>query len=117
MASSVIAAISVLILEDDFEFGTFLAGVCRLHGYSAANVVSPAEAEWQLGQKVYDVLVADLNLRDVDCIDVIATLKAAWPDMVIIAMTIPSNGEQPRARRAGSTSSPPSCCRRGWWRC
>lgn len=98
------ARASVLVLEDDLEFGGFLAAVCRERGFTATNVASPDEACLRMEKNPCDVLVADLNLRGLDCIDVVRRIKAAWPDVTVVAMTALGSGEEAaRARDAGAS--------------
>ncbi|MEV6945865.1 response regulator transcription factor [Streptomyces sp. NPDC051172] len=79
--------LGVLVVEDDDTIGRHLETGLRSNGYAPAWRRTGAGALAEAGQGPYDVLLLDLGLPDMDGLDVARTLRARFPDLLIIILT------------------------------
>ncbi|MFF7146156.1 response regulator transcription factor [Streptomyces nodosus] len=77
----------VLIVEDDNTIGRHLETGLRSNDYATAWFRTGAGALTEAAQASYDVLLLDLGLPDMDGLDVARTLRARFPDLLIIILT------------------------------
>lgn len=77
----------VLVVEDDDTIGRHLQTGLRSNGYAPTWSRTGAGALTEAGQAAYDVLLLDLGLPDMDGLDVARTLRARFPDLLIIILT------------------------------
>ncbi|MFE4413402.1 response regulator transcription factor [Streptomyces sp. NPDC093064] len=77
----------VLVVEDDNTIGRHLETGLRSNGYAPAWSRTGVGALTQASQGSYDVLLLDLGLPDMDGLDVARTLRARFPDLLIVILT------------------------------
>ncbi|MEV6945838.1 response regulator transcription factor [Streptomyces sp. NPDC051172] len=77
----------VLVVEDDDTIGRHLETGLRSNGYAPTWSRTGAGALTEASQASYDVLLLDLGLPDMDGLDVARTLRAHFPDLLIIILT------------------------------
>ena len=66
----------VLITDDDEAVRTLLYKVIRSNGLQADTAASGEEALKRLGEKEYDLLILDINMRGLDGFQVIEKIRA-----------------------------------------
>jgi DNA-binding response OmpR family regulator len=81
------ARFRVLVVEDDDTIGRHLESGLRGNGYAPAWSRTGAGALAEAARSPYDVLLLDLGLPDMDGLDVARTLRARFPDLLIIILT------------------------------
>ncbi|MFD4411999.1 response regulator transcription factor [Streptomyces sp. NPDC058467] len=79
--------IQVLVVEDDDTIGRHLETGLRGNGYAPAWSRTGAGALAEAARSPYDVLLLDLGLPDMDGLDVARTLRARFPDLLIVILT------------------------------
>ena len=77
----------LLVVEDDADGLEPLAEILQLHGYEVASAADGTAAIARLGTEVFDVLVIDLGLPDVDGVDVIRAARALVDSPSVVAFT------------------------------
>ncbi|WP_189870503.1 response regulator transcription factor [Streptomyces bluensis] len=77
----------VLVVEDDNTIGHHLETGLRSNGYAPTWSRTGAGALAEASQGSYDALLLDLGLPDMDGLDVARTLRARFPDLLIIILT------------------------------
>ena len=93
----------VLVVEDDAQLQVLAVRVLRTYGYEADVAADGREAK-RLAAKVPppDLVLMDLALPDQDGIEVTRDLKAANPNLVIVAVSAHAMAsDRERARAAG----------------
>ncbi|MER8041709.1 response regulator transcription factor [Streptomyces sp. NPDC094032] len=77
----------VLVVEDDDTIGRHLETALRGNGYAPVWSRTGANALTEASQGAYDVLLLDLGLPDMDGLDVARTLRARFPELLIVILT------------------------------
>jgi DNA-binding response OmpR family regulator len=77
----------VLVVEDDDTIGRHLETGLRSNGYTPTWSRTGAGALTESAQSSFDVLLLDLGLPDMDGLDVARTLRARFPDLLIVILT------------------------------
>jgi DNA-binding NtrC family response regulator len=76
-----------LVVDDDYDVRTFLAGVLAKQGVTVATAGSGAEAMAVLGREEFDVVLLDLRLLDATGLDVLRWARGAEVDTEFIVLT------------------------------
>jgi DNA-binding NtrC family response regulator len=76
-----------LVVDDDYDVRTFLAGVLAKQGVTVATAGSQAEAKAVLGREEFDVVLLDLRLLDASGLDVLRWARGAEIDTEFIVLT------------------------------
>jgi DNA-binding NarL/FixJ family response regulator len=98
--------IKLAIVEDDARFCKSLRRVIESNPQYACEAIYPSGKDALAGIPNHppDMVIMDLNLRDMSGADVTAQLKAALPDLSIIVLTVYNDSENIfRALRAGAS--------------
>lgn len=77
----------ILIVEDDFAFGTMLKGWFRRNGYQSVLCQSVEGAKDELCKEDFDLLLTDLRLPDGDGIMLLAWTRENKMELPVIIMT------------------------------
>lgn len=78
----------ILIVEDDAKHGTMCARLLERKGYHASAVTSGKEALTRLeSNSTVDVVLADLQMPEMDGIQLLAAVKSRFPHTEFIVMT------------------------------
>jgi len=78
---------SVLVVDDEPEMGDLLTDYLGRAGYQAECARGGIEALDKVRSGDFDVVVTDLRMRDVDGMDVLATVRRERPDVPVIIVT------------------------------
>jgi len=77
----------VLIMEDEASVAKGLGMVLSEEGYNVALAMNGRSALDSFNQKIFDLLVADLRLPDIDGMEVIRQVKRRRPDTEVLVIT------------------------------
>jgi DNA-binding NtrC family response regulator len=77
----------VLVMEDEFSVAKGLEMVLKEEGYDVELAATGEQALENLGRKVFDLLVADLRLPDINGMEVIKELRQKRPQTMVIVIT------------------------------
>jgi len=77
----------VLIVDDEETVLTSIQGVLELEGYEAVAVTAGRQALILAAAQLFDVVLTDLRLDDVDGLDILRELRRTSPDSVPIVLT------------------------------
>ena len=77
----------LLVVEDEADQRTLLAGLLSAEGYSVACAASLAEATRELGRAPVDLVISDWRLPDGDGGELLARVRAHHPDVGFVMVT------------------------------
>lgn len=77
----------VLVVEDDETIGRTLTSSLGVHGHSARWVMTGAAALAAAEQQLFDLVLLDLGLPDMDGVDVCRRLRVQQPGCVLVVLT------------------------------
>ncbi len=78
---------SVLVVDDDKLVNEFLVETLQRSGYDCKAVYSGEEALTVLKENEFDIVLADLKMKEMDGISLLKHAKQLYPEMVYIIMT------------------------------
>ncbi len=78
---------TVLVVDDDKLVNEFLVETLQRCGYSCQAVYSGEEALTILKKRQFDIVLADLKMKEIDGITLLRHTKELYPDTVYIIMT------------------------------
>ncbi|ADO50388.1 sigma-54-dependent response regulator transcription factor ZraR [[Enterobacter] lignolyticus] len=85
--------IDVLVVDDDVSHCTILQALLRGWGYQVAIANSGKEALRQVREHVFDVVLCDVRMAEMDGIDTLKEIKALNPAIPVLIMTAFSSVE------------------------
>lgn len=92
----------ILIMEDEISVGQGLKMILAEEGYGVEWSMTGKGAIDHFDRKIYDLLVADLRLPDMDGMDVIKRVKERRPDTEVVVITgYPSVASAVESARSG----------------
>jgi two-component system, NtrC family, response regulator AtoC len=77
----------VLIVDDDTSMCELLAEGLAQHGYEASWNASPQRALTQLSEQDFDVVLTDVNMRDMSGLELCQKATEAHPELPVIVIT------------------------------
>ncbi|NWJ48207.1 MAG: response regulator transcription factor [Chloroflexi bacterium] len=77
----------ILIVDDEQNILRYLSDALDDEGYEISTKASGTEAVSSLEDAVYDLVLVDLKLRDIDGLEVMREVKKRSPDTVVIMLT------------------------------
>ncbi|MFJ1581288.1 MULTISPECIES: response regulator transcription factor [unclassified Streptomyces] len=80
-------ATRVLVVEDDDTIGRHLDAGLRGHGYGTTWCRTGLSALAEIRTRTYSIVLLDLGLPDTDGVDIARTLRADFPDVLIVILT------------------------------
>lgn len=93
---------NILIVEDDHSLAALFREGIRTWGHRVEMSNTGEGALRSIREKIYDLILLDIFLPDIEGYDLIPRLKEVRPDMRIIAMTGHNSRElEARVRRQG----------------
>ena len=88
----------VLVVDDEKWVRLALSRLLESDGYTVERAVSGEEATERLKQSMYDMVVVDLKLKDLDGIEVLKVAKAQGYDPEVLLITAHGTVETAVAR-------------------
>ena len=76
----------ILIVEDDPQIRNFISYVLSAEGFASDNAATAQSAMTLLAANVYDLMLLDLGLPDMDGVDVIRKIRT-WSNLPIIVIS------------------------------
>lgn len=86
-------SIDVLVVDDDVSHCTILQALLRGWGYQVALANSGKQALCQVREHVFDVVLCDVRMAEMDGIDTLKEIKALNPAIPVLIMTAYSSVE------------------------
>ncbi|RPI08429.1 MAG: sigma-54-dependent Fis family transcriptional regulator [Zetaproteobacteria bacterium] len=83
----------VLVVDDDPVSCEAVAEGLRAEGFDVAAAFGGTEALARARERVFDVVVSDVRMRDLDGLTLLKTLRRETPDLCVILMTAFANVE------------------------
>jgi len=77
----------LLVVEDDATIGGVLRSSLSAHGHEVMWAVTGAEALRVAADQVFDLVLLDLGLPDMDGVDVCRALRSGQPGAVVVVLT------------------------------
>ncbi len=77
----------VLLVDDERAVLDSLTRFLTTDGHQVVGVGSASEALMELERSSFDVLIADVILRDGNGVDLLRTVRERWPDLLVVAMS------------------------------
>jgi DNA-binding NtrC family response regulator len=77
----------VLLVDDEIDFLETLVKRLKKRHLDVQSVTGGQEALEALGQSLFDVVVLDVRMPDMDGIAVLKKIKAGWPSVEVIMLT------------------------------
>lgn len=89
---------SILIVDDEEDFAETISALLASQGYDVQTASTGDDALYLIDNNSYNLLVADINMPQMDGIELIRKVKKSHPDMRTIVVTgFPSNEVQAEA--------------------
>ena len=76
----------ILIVEDDPQIRNFISYVLSAEGFASDNAATAQSAMTLLAANVYDLMLLDLGLPDMDGVEVIRKVRS-WSNLPIIVIS------------------------------
>src|SRR5262245_11917507 len=95
---------SVLVVDDDATVGSVLVALLTQAGHRAEHVPSAANALQRMNEELYDVVISDVRMPEIDGLTLLKQANARWPDLPVVLLT--AHGSVPvavEAMKAGAT--------------
>jgi two-component system response regulator HydG len=77
----------ILIVEDDISFCKLLEKFLIKNNYTVSSTFSAVEARLLLQNEEFNLILTDLRLPDADGIELLAEIKASYPQIPVVLMT------------------------------
>ena len=77
----------LLVVEDDETIGSALSSGLRLHGHAVSWQRSGRGALEEIARRLFDLVLLDLGLPDLDGVEVCRRVRGAQPSTVIVVLT------------------------------
>ncbi len=77
----------ILVVDDDADLGDEVVGHLKLAGIAAQWVGSGAEALELMTQRYVGLVISDVKMPQMDGIELLTRIKAAWPDIQVVMMS------------------------------
>jgi DNA-binding NtrC family response regulator len=89
---------SILVVDDDASLGTVLVALLSQAGHRAEHVASAAPALEKLKSDLYDLVITDVRMPEIDGLSLLKTASVQWPDLPVVLLT--AHGSVPIAVEA-----------------
>jgi two-component system, NtrC family, response regulator AtoC len=77
----------ILVADDEAGIREFLADTLRLDDHDVAEAVDGRDAARRLDERVFDLVITDLKMPNLDGMSVLRKLRAEQPEVEVIVMT------------------------------
>jgi DNA-binding response OmpR family regulator len=77
----------ILVVDDEKKIANVLAERLRLRGFQSIPVYDAASAFSALKRSLFDGIILDLRLPDIDGIEVLRCVKRAYPEIIVVILS------------------------------
>jgi len=77
----------ILVVDDEQSLREVLSIMLNRTGYAVTSVAGGEEAVELLGREIFDLVITDLRMPDVDGMEVLKAAKSASPETVVLVIT------------------------------
>jgi DNA-binding NtrC family response regulator len=79
--------LEILILDDEPLVGWRLKPILQKEGYHVEIFVKPKEALARMQEKIFDIVVTDIRMEELDGLQVLENVRAKSPETKVIMIT------------------------------
>ncbi len=83
----------ILVVDDERGMREFLTIMLQKDGHDVSSASTGREAVEYIGQKMFDIVISDLKMPQIDGIDVLKAVKESAPETVVIMITAYASAE------------------------
>jgi DNA-binding NtrC family response regulator len=81
-------AMKILVVDDEATIREMLKkGLSQMGGFSVEVAQNGSEALKKTEEDVFDLLLTDMKMPEMDGLELLKLIKSMWPDMIVIMMT------------------------------
>ncbi len=77
----------VIVIDDERIVGQMIKAAMEPDGYKVETFLNAEPAFARLIEEKFDVVITDLKMKGIDGMDVLRTIKTAYPDIKVIMIT------------------------------
>ena len=77
----------VIVIDDERIVGQMIKAAMEPDGYRVETFLNAGPALARLKEEKFDVVITDLKMKGIDGMDVLRTIKTAYPDIKVIMIT------------------------------
>jgi DNA-binding NtrC family response regulator len=77
----------VIVIDDEKIVGQMIKAAMEPDGYIVETFLNAEPAFTRLRQEKFDVVITDLKMKGIDGMDVLRTIKTAYPEVKVIMIT------------------------------
>ena len=77
----------IIVIDDERIVGQMIKAAMEPDGYRVETFLNAEPAFARLREEKFDVVITDLKMRGIDGMDVLRTIKTAYPEIKVIMIT------------------------------
>jgi DNA-binding NtrC family response regulator len=77
----------VIVIDDERIVGQMIKAAMEPDGYKVETFLNAEPAFGRLREEKFDVVITDLKMKGIDGMDVLRTIKTAYPEIKVIMIT------------------------------
>ncbi len=77
----------VIVIDDERIVGQMIKASMEPDGYTVETFLNAEPAFTRLREEKFDVVITDLKMKGIDGMDVLRTIKTAYPEVKVIMIT------------------------------
>jgi CheY-like chemotaxis protein len=81
------SSVRILVVDDDQRLLALLDDTLASIGYTTSNVSSGNEALFLLSKKVYDLVITDISMPEMDGLELLTKIRKSYPKLPVIFIT------------------------------
>ncbi|MGH8014874.1 MAG: response regulator [Candidatus Zixiibacteriota bacterium] len=81
------SGIRILVVDDDQKLLTLLDDTLTTIGYTTSTVLSANEALFKLSKRVYDLVITDIDMPEMDGFELLNKIRNSYPRLPVIFIT------------------------------
>jgi CheY-like chemotaxis protein len=81
------SSVRILVVDDDQRLLSLLDDTLASIGYITSNVSSGNEALFLLSKKVYDLVITDISMPEMDGLELLSKIRKSYPKLPVICIT------------------------------
>jgi CheY-like chemotaxis protein len=81
------SSVRILVVDDDQRLLSLLDDTLASIGYTTSNVSSGNEALFLLSKKVYDLVITDISMPEMNGLELLNKIRRSYPKLPVILIT------------------------------